>query len=151
VNAIPLTRKRVNAYIEEHHRHHGRVAGYRFAFGALLGGQLVGACVVGRPKAGQLEQYETAEVTRLCADGTRNVCSFLYSKASRVCRELGFARVFTYILESESGDSLKAAGWVHEYDTRGGSWDRVKRPRVDKAPTCRKQCWAPAWCAMVKP
>ncbi len=143
----PLTRDEANAFVCEHHRHHGRVQGHRYAFGAMLDGKLVGVAILGRPRAWQVDQYVQIEVSRLCTDGTPNVCSYLLSRAARVARELGFDRVFTSILETESGHSLKSAGWVYEYTTRGGSQNRKTRPRVDKSPTCPKQVWAPQWCA----
>lgn len=80
----------------------------------------------------------------MCTDGTRNACSFLYSKARRTSLEMGFERVITYILESESGNSLRAAGWRFVKITGGGSWDRKGRRRVDKAPTEKKQLWEAA-------
>jgi hypothetical protein len=150
MRAVPMTRDSTNAYLVEHHRHHGRVSGYRFAVGAEVGGRLVGVAVIGRPRARMIDQYRVAEVNRVCTDGTRNACSFLYGISSRVCRDLGFDRVFTCILETESGASLKAAGWVYEYTTAGGAWDRPSRHRGKVAPEGRKQVWAPAWCAVVR-
>jgi hypothetical protein len=144
--ACCLTRKQANAWIEEHHRHHGKVAGHRFIVGALEDGVLVGVLVAGRPRARMIEQYENLEVNRLCSNGTKNVCSFLYSRCSRVARELGFRSCFTAILGDECGSSLKASGWVYAYTTAGGTQDRPSRRRVDRSPTCRKQVWCPAWC-----
>lgn len=144
--AIPLTRDQANAYIVDHHRHHGPVAGHRFIVGAIVGDELVGVMVAGRPRARKIEQYRNLEVSRLCSDGAENVCSFLYSRAAQCARVLGFETVFTAILESESGASLKASGWVYAYTTRGGSQDRPSRHRVDKSPTEPKQIWCPAWC-----
>jgi hypothetical protein len=77
----------------------------------------------------------TAEVTRLCTDGTRNACSFLYGAASRAAFALGFQRIGTYILASENGATLKASGWRMIGQTSGGSWSRGNRPRFDKHPT----------------
>ena len=141
-----MTRDQANAYIVEHHRHHGRVTGHRFIIGAEKAGELVGVAIGGRPRARMVEQYRHVEVSRLCSAGARNVCSFLYSRCSRVAREMGFRSVFTAILESESGTSLKAAGWAYAYTTRGGSQDRPSRRRVDRSPTEPKQIWAPEWC-----
>ncbi len=143
---ICLTRDQANAWIEAHHRHHGRVYGHRFIVGATLFGELVGVAVAGRPRAQKIEQYTNLEVNRLCSDGTANVCSFLYSRVARVARELGFKTCFTAILESESGTSLSASDWIYAYTTRGGSQDRPGRRRVDKSPTCPKQIWCPRWC-----
>lgn len=149
--AIPMTRDQANAFIVAHHRHHKRVSGHRFIVGAELGGELVGVAIGGRPKARNIGQYRHVEVTRLCTTGERNVCSFLYGRCARIAREMGFDSVFTAILETESGASLKAAGWHYAYTTKGGSWDRPGRRRVDKAPTDPKKIWAPEWClAIVK-
>lgn len=147
--AIPMTRDQANAYIVSHHRHHGRVSGHRFILAATLDGECVGVAVAGRPRARMIDQYKHLEVNRLCTTETRNVCSFLYSRASRVARELGFESVFTAILASESGASLKASGWVYVYTSPGRTQDRPSRRRPDKSPTEDKQIWAPHWCASV--
>lgn len=144
--ASPMTRDQANAYIVAHHRHHGRVSGHRFIIAATRAGELVGVMVAGRPRARRIDQYRHAEVSRLCSAGARNVCSFLYSRASRIAREWGFESIFTAILEGETGTSLKAAGWDYAYTTRGGSQDRKSRRRVDRSPTGPKQIWAPTWC-----
>jgi hypothetical protein len=146
--ACPLTRDQARAFLR-HHRHNKTLTGYRFAFGCETGGALAGVCTVGRPRARLIDQYAHVEVSRLCTTGTPNVCSFLYSKASRVARELGFRSIFTSILETELGVSLRAAGWVHVYTTRGGSQDRPSRRREDKTPICPKHVYAPMWCADV--
>ncbi len=144
--AVPMTRDEANAFIVAHHRHHGRVSGHRFIVGAAWDGVLLGVAVAGRPRARRINQYQQLEVNRLCASGERNVCSFLYSRVSRVARELGFLAVFTAILTSETGASLRASGWVFAYETRGGSQDRPSRRRVDRSPTEPKAIWCPAWC-----
>ena len=71
-----------------------------------------------------------------------NVCSYLYSAAARIAREMGYSKIITYILDSESGDSLKAAGWSKEEDIKGHSWNTPSRPRNTTAPTCDKQRWS---------
>lgn len=88
-----------------------------------------------------LQDGKTLEAIRLCTDGTENACSFLYAKAARVAKELGYKRIYTYILENESGASLKASGWTFDGETKGGSWNRPSRERTDKAPICAKQRW----------
>jgi hypothetical protein len=145
---LPLTRDDCNAFVDEHHRHHQGVVGYRYGIGARLGTTLVGCAVLGRPRARRVDQEFALEVTRCCTDGTRNVCSFLYGASDRLARLLGFDAIFTCILRSEKGTSLRAAGWRYCYTTRGGSQDRPSRRRVDKSPTEPKQVWAPAWCAL---
>lgn len=69
-----------------------------------------------------------AEVTRLCTDGTKDACSFLYGACARAAFALGFKRI-------EHGTSLQAAGWRLIGETAGGSWSRPSRGRTDKHPT----------------
>jgi hypothetical protein len=104
-------------------------------------GKLVGIVQCGRPVSRVLDDGATLEVTRLCSDGTANACSYLYGKAARIARELGYTKIITYILNSESGNSLRSAGWKKEADIRGHSWDTPGRPRNQTAPTQDKQRW----------
>lgn len=123
-----------NAFISALHRHHKPVRGHRFSLGVAQDGRLCGVAVVGRPVSRMLDQKNVAEVTRLCTDGTPNACSILYAAAARVAREMGFHSIQTYILKSESGASLVAAGWDHLGDSPGGDWNRESRGgrRVDQ-------------------
>lgn len=123
-----------NGFVAQHHRHHKPVVGHLFSLGAVLGEQLVGVAIVGRPVARLRDDGITAEVTRLCTDGTRNACSFLYGASARAAFALGFERIGTYILSSEDGTTLKAAGWRQIGQTKGGSWSRPSRGRTDKHP-----------------
>lgn len=107
----PMTLKEANAYVEQHHRHHKPVVGHKFSIGCSDGEKIVGVAIVGRPVARHLDDGWTLEVNRLCTDGTRNACPMLYAAAWRAARAMGYKRLVTYILESESGVSLKAAGW----------------------------------------
>ena len=124
--------KDANEFIEAYHRHHKSVIGHRFSLGAYDGEKLCGVAIVGRPKAREIDYKKTVEVTRLCTDGTPNACSFLYAACRRCAKELGYERIITYILESENGTSLKAAGWNCSYVTKGGSWDTPSRRRTGK-------------------
>jgi hypothetical protein len=127
-----------NAFVAEHHRHHAPVVGHVFSLGAAAAGKIVGVSIVGRPVSRMRDDGETAEVTRLCTDGTRNACSFLYGASARAAFALGFKRIGTYILASEPGTSLAATNWRMVGETSGGSWSRGNRPRVDKHPTQEK-------------
>ena len=85
--------------------------------------------------SGPGEMEITCEVTRCATDGTQNACSKLYSAAWRAAQQLGFRRCVTYILDTEHGASLNAAGWRCIGKAGGGSWSRRSRPRVDEHPT----------------
>lgn len=92
-----------NAFVAEHHPHHKPVVGHKFSLGAILDGRLVGCAIVGRPVARMRDDGETLEVTRLCTDGTKNACSFLYGACARAAFALGYRRIGTYILATEQG------------------------------------------------
>ena len=139
--AVPLSREQASAFIEKVHRHHGSLVRDRFRIGCELDGRLVGVVQVGNPCARALCDGLTLEVSRCCTDGTPNACSWLYSRAARVAREMGFARIITYILDSEDGRSLVASGWSKEADIRGHRWGCPSRPRQTSAPACDKQRW----------
>src|SRR5689334_12392981 len=123
-----------NAFVARLHRHHKPVVGHLFSIGASLDGVLVGVAIVGRPVSRMRDDGVTAEVTRLCTDGTKNACSFLYGAAARAAFALGFRRIGTYILASEPGMSLTASGWRLIGEVNGRSWSCQSRPRVDKHP-----------------
>lgn len=141
---IPFTLNQINDFIEKHHRHHKPVQGHRFSLGLLDDeGQVIGACSVGRPVSRGCDPWFTAEVTRLVTDGSKNACSKLYSASARICKEMGFNKIQTYILDSEPGTSLKASGWTKEVDTKGGQWTGTNgKPRRQDQPTVPKQRWA---------
>jgi hypothetical protein len=142
MRARPLTVKQANELIATLHRHHKPVVGHRFTIGAEVEGRIVGAAVVGRPVARMVEQYTVAEVTRLVTDGTKNACSFLYAACARAAEAMGFDYIQTYILTTEPGTSLRAAGWVLAATTAGGDWNHAARKgrRTDQ-PMGEKQRW----------
>ena len=128
--AIPLELKEANAFVDSLHRHHAPVYRDKFRFGCVKDGKLCGVIQCARPVSRYLDDGMTLEVVRCCTDGTFNACSFLYSKAARIAKEMGYKKIITYILQSETGTSLKASGWECEADNVGGiSWDTPSRPR----------------------
>lgn len=146
LNAIPLELKQANEFVDSLHRHHNSVHRDKFRIGCEVDGKLVGVVQLARPVSRVLDDGKTIEVVRLCTDGTKDVCSFLYSRAARISREMGYTKIITYILDSESGISLKACGWHKEADTNGHNWNCPSRPRNTAAPTCNKQ----RWCKILK-
>lgn len=110
---MPLTIRAANAFIAEHHRHNKPVQGAKFAIGAKDGERLIGVATVGRPVARALDNGLTAEVTRCCVldDAPKGTPSFLYSRCWRVWAAMGGELLVTYTLQSESGASLRGAGW----------------------------------------
>ena len=96
------------------------MSGSKFAIGAQVGEQLVGVAIVGRPVAPRLDDGLTAEITRVCTDGTRNACSLLYGACRKAAKALGYVRIFTYTLPEEGGSSLRAAGFRLDKTDAGG-------------------------------
>lgn len=141
LRCIPLNLDEANTFVSRHHRHHGPVVGHKFSIGAVAGETVVGVAIVGRPVSRHRDDGMTLEVTRLCTDGTRNACSFLYGAAARAAFALGYRRLGTYILAAESGTSLAAAGWRLIGETPGKSWSVPSRPRVDTHPLGQRQLW----------
>lgn len=141
LSVIPITLAEANAFVAEHHRHHKPVVGHKFSIGAASGGEVVGVAIVGRPVARFLDDGFTLEVNRCATDGTKNACSLLYSSAWRAVKGMGFTRLITYVLDTETGTSLKASNWRLVHQTQARGWSRPKRPRVDTHPTQSKFMW----------
>lgn len=156
LHTAPVAWSDAKRFVADHHRHCPPPAGWRFGTGLRNGpgiDSLIGVVIVGRPVARALDQKRVVEVNRLCIrddisrDLVWNACSMGYAWASKQARKRGFQRIVTYTLESEDGTSLRAAGWVPEAKTRGGTWNCPSRPREDKTSTEPKVRWSPAWCA----
>lgn len=150
----PISIARANAYVEQYHRHNGKKTGCRFAVACYEGSVLHGVAICSNPVARMADDGLTLEVARLCTDGTYNACSMLYGACARIAKDMGFTKIQTYILESETGTSLKASGWEMEADdVRARHWESGKRqmerdakPRQlslfdKKPPKEKKQRW----------
>src|SRR5436189_1396337 len=97
----PIFQDEAFEFIERFHRHHKKPVGSVFQIAVNDGSKIVGVAIVGRPVNRTLQDGFTMEVTRLCTDGTKNVCSMLYSACWRVARNLGYRKLITYILDNE--------------------------------------------------
>ena len=138
---VPCTITEAKEFVRRHHRHHIPPQGALFAVAASIGADVVSVALVGRPVARRLQDGFTAEVIRLASTGEHNACSILYAACWRAARNLGYRRLVTYILDTEPGTSLRAAGWKLIGEAGGGSWNCASRPRVDKHPTQKKLRW----------
>lgn len=73
---VPVSLDEANAFVTEHHRHHGAVVGHKFSIGlADESGKMRGVAIVGRPVSRMADNGWTLEVNRCCTDGIRNGCS----------------------------------------------------------------------------
>lgn len=141
----PITQRNAFAFVNKHHRHHKAPQSAIFCIAAVREDQVVGVVVVDHPVARAFCDGYTAEVRRLCTDGTieaHNAASMLYAAAWRAARAMGYRRLLTYTLKDETGVSLVAAGWKVKYHTRPyKTWNMPNRQRNDKHPTGPKTLW----------
>ena len=133
-SVVRISLDEANSFVREYHRHHRRVVGHIFSIAAADNDRICCVAIIGRPVARMRDDGMTAEVTRLCTDGTKNACSFLYGASARAAFGLGFKRIGTYILANEPGTSLVASNWRFLGETAGRGWSRSSRPRVDTHP-----------------
>lgn len=140
---VPLAFRDLVAFVKTHHRHNLSPRGWKFGIAVSCSGSIAGVVSVGRPVARALQDGRTLEVTRLCTDGTPNACSKLYAAAAAAAFAMGYTRLVTYTLASESGVSLRAAGWVAAcaLPARDGNWNAPSRVRRDTGPTEAKVRW----------
>jgi hypothetical protein len=147
VKIKPYTLRAANEYVRKHHRHSKVVVGCKFCIAAVdEDDQVIGVAIVGRPVARRLDDGYVGEIVRTCTEGAKNVNSFLYGACARIWKEMGGTRIITYTLETESGISLKAAGYKHQATTQsfapGKGWTtRKKREWQPKVHSLQKYRW----------
>lgn len=139
-------------FVASHHRHNRPPRGWKVGVGLARGGELVGVGILSRPVAPKLALAEprTVEIVRVCTLGDRNANSRLYGALCRAAAALGYKSAVTYTLASESGASLRAAGFEldGEASRPGHTWNSATRPRVElnlfgeeQTPTGAKLRW----------
>jgi hypothetical protein len=142
LSIIPCKLDAANVFIRRHHRHHGPLRFHKFSLAVVDGeGTVRGVAIVGRPVSRALDDGRTLEVSRVATDGVHNGCSMLYGACRRAAFALGYRRLITYVLSTEPGTSLRAAGWKCAGEIRGKPWNTPRRPRVDKHPLQNKCRW----------
>src|SRR5271166_131902 len=123
----PIGLRDANSFVAQHHRHHKPSRGHRFSLAAWDDGTLVGVAIMGRPVSRNFDHNEVLEVARLCTDGSRNACSFLYSAAARVAKEMDYTPIQTSILDSAMGTAIKGSGWKYTEKVEGRVWNCPSR------------------------
>ncbi|WP_131658090.1 XF1762 family protein [Ectopseudomonas composti] len=113
----PISIKEANEFIAEYHRHHRPTVrnNGKWALAAQdLTGEIFGVVIASSPVSATYMDGLTIELTRLCVKegAPKGACSFLLSKCCAIWRSMGGQRVITYTLASESGASLRGAGWT---------------------------------------
>lgn len=138
----PVSYAEACEFVRRHHRHNSSPPpGWKFGVAVNDGEKVVGVAMVGRPVARHLDDGWTVEVNRCCTDGSRNAASLLYGACWRAAKALGYRRMVTYTMKSESGASLRAAGWVTLCEIKGRSWGCPSRPRVTKHTIGDRMLW----------
>jgi hypothetical protein len=108
----PISLRDANAFVARLHRHHKPDRGCKFVTSVVANAQVVGVAVVGRPKSRMTQTNEplTAEITRVCTDGTANACSMLYGACRKAAFAVGYTRVITFVLPEEGGGVASRCG-----------------------------------------
>ena len=119
----PVSIKQANDFIRDYHRHHRptvRNNGKWALAGVNERGEIIGVAVTAAPVSAAYMDGYTIEISRLCVKegAPKGSCSFLLSKCCAIWRLMGGRRVLTYTLQSESGASLRGAGWCLVGDVR---------------------------------
>jgi hypothetical protein len=128
---VPISLAQANEHVAAWHRHNRPVPGAKFCVGVADDDDVLrGVAIVGRPVARHFDDGMTLEVNRVANDGARNANSMLYGACRRATFALGYRRLITYTLSSESGSSMRASGWkcIAERPARPG-WSMPSRPR----------------------
>lgn len=132
------------------HRRLPAVQGAMWAVAVDSSGLTVGVAMVGHAARKLMEQGVLSVLRVAVLEGNPNACSMLYGATSRAARAMGAKGLVTYTHHDEPGTSLRAAGWVHDGQTKGGEWDRPSRHRQAVLfPDAKHRWWAP-WSARVQ-
>jgi len=130
---VPITFRAAGDFVAGFHRHNKPPRGHKFSIGLHDNGSLVGVAMAGRPIARAFDNGLTLEINRTCTDGTRNANSMLYGAVRKAAFAMGYERLITYTQESESGASLRAAGFVKVKELQArGSWAESSKKLKDK-------------------
>ena len=131
---MPISLRDTRAFQDEYHRHNMGAKGHKFSIGlADENGNLVGCATAGRPVARKIDDNRTLEVTRVCVlPEVHNGNSMLYGACVRAGKAMGYEKIITYTLETESGCSLKASGFSIDAHVKQNpmGWNTLSRPRT---------------------
>lgn len=128
----PIHLKVANQFVGQFHRHNKQVLNHKFSIGVFEGSELMGVAIVGRPIARRLDDGMTLEVLRTCTKpgAPKGTNSKLYGHCKKIVQVMGYKRLITYTLKSESGMSLKAVGAIPGAELKGSKgWSNNVRKR----------------------
>lgn len=146
LHVVAVTLAEANRFILAYHRHHlDLTAGLNRTACAAVSpdGMVHGVAVLGQPVAlNRMTNKSVLEVSRVATDGHPNACSILYAACARAAKALGYQRAITYILDHETGTSVKAAGWTKDDGWYGGMGWTNRPGRRDAHPVGAKGRWS---------
>lgn len=149
----PVTTKEALRWVAETHRHLPKLQGGLFAVSVEWAKFRVGVAVVGNPP--RVWQGTGRVVISRCAaiEGLPTVvdskgvehaspaCTMLYRRCVDAARALGYREIWTYTLEHESGQTLRAAGFKFMGLSRDSSEWAVSREGRTPIETGPKKRW----------
>ena len=135
INIVPISLKNANSFVTMYHRHNKRVTGHKFSLGLMHDDELIGVAIVGRPIARLLDTGDNLEILRVCIKpgAQKGANSKLYARCRRIGQLMGFKKIITYTLETESQSSLKAVGARIDGKTKPQEWSRKSRKRESQS------------------
>ena len=142
IDIIPVTFEVANRFVSQFHRHNQKTQGGKVTIGLEKDGVLVGVAIAGRPVARMLDDGATAEITRVCVkEGVKNGSSMLYARMRRILQIMGYKKIITYTLQSETGASMRAINAKIVAEVKPQRWKvkgKVrKNAKVQKEPKYR--------------
>ena len=132
---VPVTQAEAFAIIAKVHRHLDPPEGWVGGVGLAVDGELVGSGILCRPVSPRTaKERGIAEISRVAVpEGLRNGNSKIYAALRDAARALGYWKVQTFTLASESGASLRAVGFklvrpaAEDSPRRHGQWASNRR------------------------
>jgi len=138
----PINREIAKEFINENHRHNAGTISDRFRVGLFEDDKLIGVGVAGNPVSRKQMDGMTIEITRVCVlPDKKNACSQIYSRMKKIAQLMGYKRIITYTLDSESGISLKAIGSKVDHKVAKGNWLNRQNRKHNDVSDLPKQMW----------
>ena len=134
MDIAPITLKEANRFVDMFHRHNKHCRGCKFCLALYEDKELVGVAICGRPIARNLDNGLTLEILRVCVKDTapKGANSKLYARCRKIGQSMGYKKVITYTLKSESQCSLRAVSARKEAEVKPGTWNRKNRKRISQ-------------------
>lgn len=137
----PIGLREANDFVDQYHRHNKHCRGCKFCLALYHEDQLMGVAICGRPIARNLDDNYTLEILRVCVINTapKGANSKLYARCKRIGQLMGYKRIITYTLKSESQCSLRAVSARKEADVKSDDWGSKNRKRKRKSQPVYKE------------